>query len=58
MIYVGFAMLSMSWIGYIGIIMFFSFVFIPGMIKKDQSLARYPEFAAYKKRSGLMWPWA
>jgi steroid 5-alpha reductase family enzyme len=56
MIYVGFAMLSMSWMGYIGIVMFFIFVFIPGMIRKDKSLARYPEFALYKKRSGLMWP--
>lgn len=56
MIYVGFAMLSMSWMGYIGIVLFFSFVFIPGMIKKDKSLARYPEFAAYKKRSGLLFP--
>ncbi len=56
MIYVGFAMLSMSWMGYIGIVLFFTFVFIPGMIRKEKSLARYPEFAAYKKRSGLMWP--
>ena len=56
MIYVGFAMLSMSWMGYIGIILFFTFVFIPGMIRKEKSLARYPEFAAYKKRSGLLWP--
>lgn len=56
MIYVGFAMLSMSWIGYIGIILFFGVVFIPGMLRKDQSLARYPAFAAYKKRSGLFWP--
>ncbi|MDZ4747165.1 MAG: DUF1295 domain-containing protein [Saprospiraceae bacterium] len=55
MIYVGFAMLSMSWMGYIGIVLFFSFVFIPGMIKKDKSLSRYPKFAAYKQRSGLMW---
>ena len=56
MIYVGFAMLSMCWMGYIGIVSFFSFVFIPGMIKKDKSLSRYPEFAEYKKRSGLLLP--
>jgi protein-S-isoprenylcysteine O-methyltransferase Ste14 len=56
MIYVGFAMLSMSWMGYIGIGLFFIFVFIPGMIKKDKSLSRYPEFTAYKKRSGLLLP--
>lgn len=56
MIYVGFAMLSMSWMGYIGIALFFSFVFIPGMLKKEKSLSRYPEFAEYKRRSGFMWP--
>lgn len=56
MIYVGFAMLSMSWMGYIGIGLFFIFVFIPGMIRKDKSLSRYPEFTAYKKRSGLLLP--
>lgn len=56
MIYVGFALLSMSWMGYIGILAFFIFVFIPGMIQKDKSLSRYPNFAEYQKRSGLMWP--
>lgn len=56
MIYVGFAMLSMHWLGYIGITLFFLFVFIPGMIKKDKSLSRYPGFAAYKKSSGFLFP--
>ena len=26
------------------------------MLKKDRSLSRYPEFAAYKERSGLLLP--
>jgi hypothetical protein len=26
------------------------------MLKKDQSLSRYPEFADYKARSGLLFP--
>jgi hypothetical protein len=26
------------------------------MLKKDQSLSRYPEFAAYKNNSGLLFP--
>jgi len=26
------------------------------MIKKDKSLARYPEFDNYKKKSGLLFP--
>jgi protein-S-isoprenylcysteine O-methyltransferase Ste14 len=56
MIYTGFALLSGSWIGYIGITGFFIGAFIPNMIKKDKSLSRYPEFETYKKQSGLLFP--
>jgi steroid 5-alpha reductase family enzyme len=56
MIYCGFAMLSVSWVGFIGITLFFVFVFIPNMLKKDKSISRYPEFAAYKSKSGLFIP--
>jgi len=56
MIYTGFALLSGSWIGFIGIGAFFIGAFIPNMMKKDRSLARYPEFAVYKKQSGLLVP--
>ena len=33
-----------------------TFVFLPNMLRKDKSLARYPGFAEYKKRSGLLLP--
>lgn len=56
MIYVSFAMLTASWIGYVGITLFFVFVFIPNMLKKDKSISRHPEFAEYKKKSGLLLP--
>lgn len=56
MIYLGFAMLSMHWMGYIGIVAFFVGAFIPNMIKKDKSLSRFAEFAEYKKKSGLFLP--
>ena len=56
MIYCGFGLLTASWVGFIGITLFFVFVFIPNMLKKDKSLSRYPEFAEYKKRSGLILP--
>lgn len=56
MIYIGFAMLTMHWLGYMPILLFFTFVFVPNMLKKDKSLARYPGFADYKKRSGLFLP--
>lgn len=56
MIYTGFALLSGSWMGFIGITAFFISAFIPNMVKKDKSLARYPEFNAYKEQSGLFYP--
>ncbi len=56
MIYSGFALLTVSWVGFIGIVAFFVGAFIPNMIKKDNSLSRYPEFAAYKKQTGLLFP--
>jgi steroid 5-alpha reductase family enzyme len=56
MIYVGFAMLSVSGWGFLGIGLFFFFAFIPNMIKKDKSLSRYPEFTAYRNQSGLLFP--
>lgn len=56
MIYLGFAMLSMHWLGYLGITAFFIGAFIPNMIKKDKSLSRYPDFESYKKQSGFFLP--
>ncbi len=56
MIYSGFALLSMTWIGGIGIAVFFIGEFIPNMLKKDKSLSRYPDFADYKQRSGFFFP--
>lgn len=56
MIYSGFALLTMSWVGFIGVSLFFVGAFVPNMIRKDKSLSRYPEFAAYKKRSGFVLP--
>lgn len=56
MIYTGFALLSVSWMGFIGIGIFFLFAFLPNMLKKDKSLARYPGFSTYKNRSGLLFP--
>lgn len=56
MIYLSFAMLSMHWLGYIGITAFFVGAFVPNMIRKEKSLARYPEFENYKKQSGFFLP--
>ena len=56
LIYLGFAMLTQHWLPFVIIGVVFAAIFVPNMIKKDKSLARYPEFAAYKERSGLLLP--
>ncbi|NJK58007.1 MAG: DUF1295 domain-containing protein [Pleurocapsa sp. SU_5_0] len=56
LIYLGFALLTQHWIPLAILAVFSALVFVPNMRKKDQSLARYPEFAAYKERSGLLFP--
>ena len=56
LIYLGFAMLARHWLPFVIIGAVFAAIFVPNMIKKDKSLARYPEFAAYKERSGLLLP--
>lgn len=56
LIYASFALLSMHWIPFVILGAFVLGIFVPNMRKKDESLARYPEFAAYKNRSGLLFP--
>ncbi len=56
LIYLTFALLTMHWLPFIILAGFVGGLFIPNMLKKDQSLSRYPEFAAYKANSGLLLP--
>jgi len=56
LIYLSFAILSMSFIPLIILAIFFSIVFLPRMIKKDKSLSKYDSFEEYKKKSGLIFP--
>lgn len=56
LIYLPFALLSMHWLPFVILGGFVAGVFVPNMRKKDQSLSRYPEFAAYQARSGLLFP--
>ncbi|MEG4058443.1 MULTISPECIES: DUF1295 domain-containing protein [unclassified Microcoleus] len=55
-IYGSFAMLVQHWLPFLILAAFIAGMFIPNMIKKDRSLERYPEFADYKTRSGLLLP--
>ena len=55
-IYLGFGLLAQHWAPLIALAIFVSVVWIPNMLKKDRSLARYPEFEAYRERSWLFLP--
>jgi steroid 5-alpha reductase family enzyme len=54
--YLSFALLAMHWLPYAVLAGFGFGVFLPNMRKKDASLTRYPGFAAYRERSGLLLP--
>ena len=56
LIYLSFAILSMSFIPFAILATFFFVVFLPRMLKKDKSLAKYDSFEEYKKKTGLILP--
>ena len=56
LIYLSFAILSMSYIPFAILALFFFVVFLPRMIKKDKSLTKYSSFEEYKQISGLLFP--
>ena len=56
LIYLSFAILSMSYIPFAILALFFFVVFLPRMLKKDKSLAKYSSFKEYKQISGLLFP--
>ena len=56
LIYLSFAILSMSYIPFAILIIFFFIVFLPRMKKKDKSLTKYDSFEEYKRKTGLILP--
>ena len=56
LIYLSFAILSMSFIPFAIFTLFFFVVFLPRMLKKDKSLTKYSSFKEYKHNSGLILP--
>lgn len=56
LIYLGFALLAQHWLPFVILGAFAAGIFMPNMLKKDESLSRYPEFAEYKQQSGLLLP--
>jgi len=56
LIYAGFGLLAMHWLPIAILATWVIFYWWPGMRRKDRSLARYPDFEAYRKRSALFIP--
>ncbi len=56
LIYLGFGMIPMHWAPLAVLAAMVLFLWVPNMRRKDSSLSRYAEFAAYKARSKLFIP--
>lgn len=54
--YLGFGLLARHWIPLVVILLFIIFVWVPNIIRKEKSLARYPDFEDYKRKSKLLIP--
>jgi protein-S-isoprenylcysteine O-methyltransferase Ste14 len=57
LIYLGFTLLPMHWAPLAGMGLIVATVWVPNMRRKDKSLSRYPEFAAYKSNTKLIIPY-
>ena len=49
-------MLVQHWLPYMILVGMIAAISIPNMLRKDRSLARYPEFESYQANSGLLFP--
>jgi protein-S-isoprenylcysteine O-methyltransferase Ste14 len=56
MLYGSFAALSGHWIPWAVLAWVWTGLFLPNMLRKERSMSRYPEWAAYKARSGFLLP--
>jgi len=57
LIYFSFCLLSRHWAPMLVLAAFVLGIWLPNMLRKDRSLARYPEFAAWQRRSCLFVPY-
>lgn len=56
MIYASFAIVAGHWLPWLVLAWVWLGVFLPNMLRKDASMARYPEWAAYRARTWLLLP--
>lgn len=57
LIYLGFTSLAWHWLPLVWLGLMIAAEWIPNMRRKDKSLSRYDDFAAYKKRTALIIPY-
>jgi protein-S-isoprenylcysteine O-methyltransferase Ste14 len=56
LIYLSFAFLALHWAPLLIVALYLLVIWFPNMRRKDRSLARYPEFAAYKSCTCMLIP--
>ena len=56
MLYASFALLAQHWLPWLVLAWVWGGVSVPNMLRKEASMARYPEWAAYRERTGLLLP--
>ncbi|MDP2316866.1 MAG: DUF1295 domain-containing protein [Pseudomonadota bacterium] len=56
LLYGSFALLARHWAPWLVLAWVWGGLFLPNMLRKEASMSRYPEWAAYKARSGLLLP--
>ncbi len=56
LIYSSYAIMAMHWLPFLILAGWVFGFFVRNMLSKDRSLSRYPEFADYKRRTGLVFP--
>ncbi len=56
MLYGAFAAVSMHWAPWLVLAWVWLGVFVPNMLNKERSMSRYPEWAAYVRRTGFLLP--
>jgi protein-S-isoprenylcysteine O-methyltransferase Ste14 len=56
LIYTAYALMSLHWLPFVILAGWIFGFFVRNMLAKDRSMSRYPEFAAYRRRTGLLIP--
>jgi len=56
LVYSGFALLVNHWLPWLILGAIWAVLFLPRMLAIDASLARYPDWAAYRARAGFLLP--